>query len=230
MTIFPVPPVLTIEDIADRWCKESGCNFKDIVSAIIRAMNKHENINDGQTSLNAWATASIGPDGEDAPEYYTGLETLDDPAWDLLDYIFSHPLNIPEEEIRKALRLKCFCRDTFLELIQRYGDCEIPKFWLKLDSTEAPTDKAATKMDSIRVEIEDIISQGTPSNTESVWRKMIERCEALRLAKEEAKGSVYLNIEETEKGPVICWRGAKGKMNRLTKKSLAERLRTRNTG
>lgn len=127
MTV-PVPPVLTIEDIADRWCKESGSNFKDVVSVIIRAMNKHKDINAGQTSLNAWATASIGPDGEDISDY-TGLETLDDPAWDLLDYIFSHPLNIPEEEIRIALRLKCFDKDTFLKLIQLYGDCPPPTFW-----------------------------------------------------------------------------------------------------
>lgn len=177
MTV-PVPPVLTIDDIADRWSKEAGCNFKDVVSVIVRAMNKNEKINSGRgLSLYAHATASIDQDGE-VDINYSGLETLDDPLYDVLDYIFSHPLNLSEEEIRKALRLQCFYRDTFLKLIQEYGDCNLPEFWVASEKDEVPTDKTATKMDAMRVEIEDIIAHGAPANIESVWRKMIERCEA----------------------------------------------------
>jgi hypothetical protein len=90
----------------------------------------------------------------------------------------------------------------------------------KVPMAEQSDDKKSRK-DALRVEIEEIISSGTPEKLEAVWKALVKRCGK--------KGSCCISVEESDKGPVIAFRGKENRLKRLNKKALSERLRNINT-
>lgn len=105
-------------------------------------------------------------------------------------------------------------------------DCDIDKEQLRtfLVSRKLPlptrifSKETSQKTDAMKAECIEIINSGIPANVASVWPELEKRCGT--------RGSCCLNVEETDNGQKIVWRGKNNKTNRLTKGSLKKRLDT----
>lgn len=101
--------------------------------------------------------------------------------------------------------------------------CDIDKEQLRtfLVSRKLPlpvllfTAEPARRTDPMKVEISFILRAGTPATVADVWSELEKRCGM--------KGSCCLHVE-TDKDPVIVWRGANGAVKRLNKEALKKRL------
>jgi hypothetical protein len=168
-------------------------------------------------SLSAASQIITHHGGREGPAFSTDAFRM---AWCFLK------IPVPDAEppnLRKMLDEFMIKREDFKRWIEHHKQHRLPRFWFESNRGKAQAGQpAATKVDAMRVEIENIIGQGTPATVEYVWRELVKRCGT--------EGSVCLHVEESDKGPIICWRGAINKIKRLTKNNLAEKLRTRNTG
>jgi len=148
-------------------------------------------------------------------------------AYEILTTLAEPPTHFDEERyfyeldrrypLKRVLAEVSIDRDVFRAWCLAAG-YPPPAFWFGEQPATAPrvAAKGRGKTDAMAAEIDEILRGGTPATVEAVWRELAKRCGN--------KGSSCLNVEETDRGPVIVWRGHGGKLGRLTKRALEGRL------